>query len=509
MADPLEQLSDADLQALSKNDLDSMSDTGLKIVAASGPAKPAPPPSAAASGARAALSGFAGNFDDEASGAISAAGRTVGVKNLGTWKPFNPDSHLETDAPTLDPSKLMESYRQNRDAARKEQHADEQAHPVISTVANAAGMVANPGMRALGAAGMGATQGLGGSEADLTKGEAGGALADTGKGALYAYLGGKMAEGAGKLAPKLGEFAEQQAVKASGATGLEASKFAPGTGRMLLDEGHVGLGMSQPDVANSLSKGLKAQGSIIGQTIDDLTAQGASGNRADLVAGIQAKIDEIGADPAQAQVVKQLESIKESVAAGPETPSLRQIEDSKKGFQKLSNYNDPDSSAAKKAAADVYRQSAEGIATGADSEAAQKFTDAKSMYGQISPVAKAAARRASTTAQSPYGGFMDVGAAGAGMVAGGPTGALVAPVARRLLSPYAATTMASTANSLSQILQKSPQTFGKFAPALTAAAARGETSLAASAYVLQQRDPEFRQKMQELNNGGPLSDADE
>src|ERR1019366_6982114 len=40
MSDPLEQLSDADLHALSKNDLESMSDAGLKIVAASGSGAP-------------------------------------------------------------------------------------------------------------------------------------------------------------------------------------------------------------------------------------------------------------------------------------------------------------------------------------------------------------------------------------------------------------------------------------------------------------------------------------
>ena len=33
--------------------------------------------------------------DDEITGAVGAAGRLAGIKNLGAWKPLDPNSHLE------------------------------------------------------------------------------------------------------------------------------------------------------------------------------------------------------------------------------------------------------------------------------------------------------------------------------------------------------------------------------------------------------------------------------
>lgn len=78
-------------------------------------------------------------------------------------------------------------------------------------------------------------------------------------------------------------------------------------------------------------------------------------------------------------------------------------------------------------------------------------------------------------------------------------------VAKKVAAPRALSTIATTANGLSTVLQKTPQFFGKWAPVLTNAAARGELALNASAYVLQQQDPEFRQKMQELNNSPTLT----
>ena len=97
---------------------------------------------------------------------------------------------------------------------------------------------------------------------------------------------------------------------------------------------------------------------------------------------------------------------------------------------------------------------------------------------------------------------MDTAAAATGFAAGGPAGAIVTPVARRVLAPYGSTTMASTANGLSYLLKATPQAFGKWAAPLAAAAARGETSLNASDYILQQTDPDYRQKRQDMNSHG-------
>lgn len=117
------------------------------------------------------------------------------------------------------------------------------------------------------------------------------------------------------------------------------------------------------------------------------------------------------------------------------------------------------------------------------------------------PITKSVTEAAKPAGDGPLSGWLDKALTAVGAKVAGPVGAVLAPQARRAITP----TLASAANGLSQILTKTPQVFGKYAPALAKAAARGELSLNASVYVLQQRDPEFRQKMQELNSNGSLS----
>lgn len=454
--------------------------------------------------------------------------------------------------------------------------------------------------------------------------------------------------GMNRMGKYVGDKAEKLALRATGATGAQASRFAPGTGRALLDNGIVKFGRTPEGVADAASAALDETGTKIGGIVDDISAKnsenlaklqaersrlesliegeeskastGASsarppppepptasggreidlrakkqmvptlapeeptwetggdglsadlgktfdankstaqlagesegsrlsglldasrppvpppelsvalpsgqgsaeylaalksqledvnyainstpGNKGDLMAALQRKINELGSDPAQAQVVRQLEAIKESVSNGPQLPTMRQLEDTKAGFQGMVNWANPEGNAAKAAAADVYRQAGESVAKGAGPEAAKSFTDAKALYGQLKPVAAAAERRASTLNQSPPGGLLDVASAGAGAAVAGAPGAVITPVARRVLAPRAASSMASAANSLSQVLQKSPGAFGKFAPALQSAAVRGETALAARSYILQQTQPEYREVLKKVAGQG-------
>lgn len=83
--------------------------------------------------------------------------------------------------------------------------------------------------------------------------------------------------------------------------------------------------------------------------------------------------------------------------------------------------------------------------------------------------------------------------------------AIASYVGKKVALPRATSSLATTVDGLSSVLEKTPEFFGKWTPTLTKAAARGEMSLNATAYVLQQQDPEFRQKMQELNGSPALS----
>src|SRR6185312_3328327 len=75
---------------------------------------------------------------------------------------------------------------------------------------------------------------------------------------------GDVVEGASNVAgDALKGFAEKKAIASTGATGAQAAKFAPNAGRELLDQGIVGFGNSQAQVANKAAAALEASGKKI------------------------------------------------------------------------------------------------------------------------------------------------------------------------------------------------------------------------------------------------------
>lgn len=111
---------------------------------------------------------------------------------------------------------LMRRYRQGRDAARGELATGAQANPKTAIGSQLAGALLLPVPGAGGArvgsslpglvkggTAMGAAAGLGGSRADLTRGEGGQALFDAGTSAAMGGAGGALAGGLGVLASRL------------------------------------------------------------------------------------------------------------------------------------------------------------------------------------------------------------------------------------------------------------------------------------------------------------------
>lgn len=165
-------------------------------------------PTQAQSAARGAASGFTGGFDDEIIGGLDAAGRIVGIKNLGSAKHLN---ELSLAAPTLDKNEIMNAYRSGRDSVRADERQDMESNPGTTIAANIGGALVSPigeigpefaaakdatKLQKLGAAvktgiAKGAIQGgiygAGGSNADLTQGEVGQFAKDT---ALGSTIGG-------------------------------------------------------------------------------------------------------------------------------------------------------------------------------------------------------------------------------------------------------------------------------------------------------------------------------
>lgn len=215
--------------------------------------------------------GGAIGFDDELGGSMSAAGRVLGINNLG-----GKIGEQSLTSPTLDKEALLQAYRQTRDGIRSKQSEISQESPVMSTTYNVLGGLATgkvvPGMlnpapagvsllgkigtNTLNALPVSAAVASGMSNADLTKGE---------------------------VLPFLGDVATGTAIGAgigAGvplATGL-VSEVSEGVGnsRMMQDiltsyrEGKLGTNMRTPEFLKNSRNKLK---NIFGQADDEIRAE--------------------------------------------------------------------------------------------------------------------------------------------------------------------------------------------------------------------------------------------
>jgi hypothetical protein len=209
MAD-LSQFSTADLEAMAKGDLGSVSDQGLQLLhdAAQGG------PSAGEALGRGAVQGATLGFGDELSGLGGALGTMAGSSPIVQARDPALQAKLER-GPTFG-----QAYRETRDEARAANEAARAAHPWLyggaeiagsalpmaagGMAAKAAGMAVGP---VAGSAATGAAMAAGGSNADLTQGEGGQFAIDTGIGAGVGAVIPPVVDVAGAGARKLGQGA--------------------------------------------------------------------------------------------------------------------------------------------------------------------------------------------------------------------------------------------------------------------------------------------------------------
>lgn len=172
-------------------------------------------PSTGEAAARGAAQGLTFGFMDELQGAEDATSKKVpvydiaqairtldpvrGLAALGSMaksvREGRPSEALVSRAPVAD------TYRASRDAVRERNAAAEEAHPWAYRGGALAGSLATaplaPGNTAAQAARLGALAGLGGSDADLTRGEVGQAALDTARGAGMGLVAQRVLSGRG------------------------------------------------------------------------------------------------------------------------------------------------------------------------------------------------------------------------------------------------------------------------------------------------------------------------
>lgn len=440
------------------------------------------------SAGRGALQGATAGFADEISGATEAL-----------WNMAKGDSR-----------KFGEMYKAYRDESRENFKKAEEANPKSFMAGNVGGAVATSLIPGMGGASIGklalqgAAQGLGSSEADLTEGDVVGAVKDTAMGAgTGAAIGGAsklLSAGASKLAPSvnklvgraatgLEEGAEKLAVKATGATGSQAMKFSDDAGRQLLDRGLVRPFDNAAKIAERVGGASDDAGRAIQEALETLQSKGVTASVDNVVVSLESKIDDLAQTPGNERLIKQLQAEVDNLYnRGQSNIPISQGEIAKRNFQGQTNYFSPE--AEKKASAQVgraFKEEVEQAAQKADPTTAALFKQEKETYGLLAPIKEAAEKRAAQQAQSPFGGLTDV-VAGA---AAGPQG-LVSKYAIEQIGRRAASTSAVLSDNVAKALKNSPQSFGKFAKPLQDAMARGGNSLAATHFILQQTQPEYR-----------------
>lgn len=468
---------------------------------------------------RGAAQGASFGFSDEAGGVGSALYELL---------------HGDDGEATGKLDRLRKAYRAGRDDERGENKKAEEAHPTISTVSKLAGSalpaVLTGGSMAANVA-TGAIQGAGESNAedltDLAKDSAVGGGSAAALSALF-----KVAPG---LAKKLGIGAEKMAEKATGATGAFAEKnFKPGLGRKLLDEGYIKPFSNPEGLAGRLQKGLEKAGSGIDEAISGMDKSGQIIDKEKVISALNKKIESMASDPSQAPIIKKLQGFIDDIRATPAnveaieggvegfTPSL--AEKTKRGYQSLSNYTDPEKTQAVKHAANVFKEEVEGAAERASPEIAEKFSKSKADWGMLAPAEEAASKRTAQLQQSPLGGLLDTAAATAGEVARGGAGIPLA-IARRVGAPRLAQTVSygldksskllgkEVPGALKNVISRLPDTLttdelpenqnipiermGKYSSVLMKAKERGPQALASTNYILSMSDPDYREALKQ------------
>jgi hypothetical protein len=280
--------------------------------------------------------------------------------------------------------------------------------------------------------------------------------------AQFLGKGGRVAETiAARTGGKLRNVAEGLAERATGATRNQAEQFAEGAGRELLDRGVVRFGSTPGGIAERAGGVRRGAEEGIDAALTGLDAKGATLSRDQLLAGLYSRLAEFKADPSKAGVARKLEKIIDDVSKTEQRVPLAEAEQVKRGYQRQSNYTKPLTTEANKAAANVYREGVEDIATHADPSLAEQFKEGKKTYGLIAPIEEAAERRATQLNQHPMFGLNDVAAVTAGAAASGAQdpesalkGAALGFLGRRVVGPRIASSAAVSSDVAGKILER-------------------------------------------------------
>lgn len=305
---------------------------------------------------------------------------------------------------------------------------------------------------------------------------------------------------------KLRRSAEKLAVNATGATGAQASKFAPNAGRELLDEGIVRAGSTAEGIASRAKGRVGTSQQEIDRVLRELDARGIQATPEEVQVALQNSSHPLSSSAGTLPAARQAESMADDIAQiqGNRPLSLSEVEAQKRSFGNT-NWQDPSTGEAQKSTYRGLRDLVEEKAVSADPALGETFKAEKKAYGMFQPIEEAASKRASTQSQQQVGNALDVLSLGTGAVTAASTDdpskvgyGLALAGARRFGAPRIASTAAVAIDKVSKILSRNPQVLGSFAPVLQNAAKRGSASFATMNFLLQQSNPKFQTILREV-----------
>lgn len=463
-------------------------------------------PSALEAGIQGAFEGASLGWRDELAGALEAGGQFLGVKGLGGK--FS-DIELQDSISADQLGKVYEETKQRRES---ELSKYKEAQPEAFLAGNVAGGLAssfavpNPatlgGRIALGA-GTGAVAGAG--QAEEGKALQGAALGGLIGGAVVPAaegVGKLLSAGAQKAGGKLMRGAEFLQESAIGGTPTQRELLKPGTGRYVLEN------LSKPfQSADDLFKAAQSKasdtGKIIGDTIEQLDAQGIKVSQDTIISNLESKIAALADNPSTeaVEVSNKLQKIVDSIyERGSSNILPSKAMEIKQGFKtKPSDWLDPSKAIANKNALGAYSSEIEKNVPQLGEDVLSQFQAAKKEYGFLKPILAASENKAMKEAMAPPIGYRNLPEVIVGSQVGGLPGTVASTVASKILGPRTGSTVAHTTDMIGKLLKAAPEKLGKYHRILNNSAERGINSVAITDYLLSQQDPEYREMKRQLD----------
>lgn len=486
------------------------------------------------SGALGASQGASMGWGDEGSALIVALAKKMTGRGQGTFE---------------------ENYVKARDALRAKIDEAKEANPKTYLAGEIGGGMATAPLAGEGnlarLAALGAIQGLGNSEADLTKGDVGGAVRDTTIGGTIGaamkpvgWAVGKAASGLKNMIDPawLEELAQSRAAKALGYSKGMLKK--PGAiprsrevGQEMLDNGVIKWNSSAEDMASGASDLVENKGKEIG---DFLRGRTPSFETADMVAALN-KVRPMNSEGqwlrgGQYDKINKLidEAIDTARAHGDMIP-FEEANKLKGMLQNVVNWQSTNveqetgrkiAGAARESIDTTLENRAKSVAdphmTFRDEysspqeamERVEEFFANKKTYGAAQEAQDALANRVSSDASGKDFGLMDA-VVGTGLGATKGMGTAVAAVSgKKLYDKFADPAIASAANAgakamhsigdkIPEFLKSAPEKLGKYAGVLGAAARQGAQAVTIRHFVLSNTDPEYREMLRNLEKEKP------